>query len=79
MKTICRECRANGLYALCRKKACRKQFFTSEDAAKVKVRGKNSFEKIVSGEEKHNRATKVINKQTTLLQQICRFISFLWN
>ncbi len=37
------------LYAL-----CRKQFFTLEDAAKVRVRGKNSFDKIFFGEEEHN-------------------------
>jgi hypothetical protein len=47
--------RPHGLYALCRKKFRRKQFFTSEDAAKVRVRGKSSFGKIFFGEEEHNR------------------------
>jgi hypothetical protein len=44
-----------GLYVLCRKTFHRKQFFTSEDAAKVRMRGKSSFEKIFFGEEEHNR------------------------
>jgi len=43
------------LYALCRKNFRRKQFFTSEDATKVMVREKNSFDKIFFGEEQHNR------------------------
>jgi hypothetical protein len=42
-----------GLYALRRKKFRLKQFFTSEDAAKVRVRGKNSF-----GEEEHNQGNR---------------------
>ncbi len=46
--------RVYGLYAPCQKKFRRKQFFTSEDAAKVRVRGKNSFNKIFFGEEEHN-------------------------
>jgi hypothetical protein len=49
-----------GLYALRRKKFRRKQVFTSEDAAKLRVRGKNSFGKIFFGkiffgEQEHNQ------------------------
>ncbi len=32
-----------------------KTIFTSEDAEKVRVRGKNSFDKIFFGEEEYNR------------------------
>jgi hypothetical protein len=50
-----------GVYALRRKNFRRKQFFTSEDAAKVRVSGKNSFDKSFFGEEEHNQIMFVVD------------------
>jgi hypothetical protein len=42
------------MYPLRRKRFRRKQFFAAEGAAKVRVRGKNSFDEMFFGEEEHN-------------------------
>jgi hypothetical protein len=45
-----------GMYPLRRKRFRRKQFFAAEGVAKVRVRGKNSFDEMLFGEVEHNRS-----------------------
>jgi hypothetical protein len=61
------------------KKFRRKQFFTSEDAANVRVTGKNSFDKIFFGEEEHNRLeiywTQLLGSRSLLMHIVVQYYS----
>jgi len=61
------------------KKFPRKQFLTSEDAANVRVTGKNSFDKIFFGEEVHNRLeiywTQLLGSRSLFMHIVVQYYS----